>query len=191
MCSVTDPSCSVTGPKQSPVPSNDHSQRPKTARPKTRSVTERSLIQRDGCSTLAALCFHKADNARQHIIDIGGLDSCIQALNDKHSSHRGEDDCCPSLQAAGCNLIGSLWLRPDVRKSVVDKGGLAAVLKAMENHKQNELVQSVGFKALFTLLRLESMWDKVAVDAGSIEAVVRLWRAMQVSLICRLQRVNS
>ena len=74
---------------------------------------------------------------------------------------------------------------------MVDKGGLAAVLKAMENHKQNELVQSVGFKALFTLLRLESMWDKVAVDAGSIEAVVRLWRAMQVSLICRLQRVSS
>lgn len=127
------------------------------------------LIQRDGCSALAALCFQKADNARQHILDIGGLDCCIRALN-KCSGRHG--DGSPSLQAAGCNLIGSLWLQPDVRKSTVDKGGLAAVLKAMENHQQSELVQSVGCEALFTLLHLESIWDKVAVPAGSIEAVI-------------------
>jgi hypothetical protein len=137
------------------------------------TLTLSAKLQKDACATLAALCFHKLHDTRRHIIEIGGLDSCLEALQ------RFPDDV--EVQVAGCNLIGSLWLRPDVRKQVVDQGGLQAVLQAMARHKKAELVQSVGCKALFTLLRLESSstvsggccsWDKKAVDDGCIRAVI-------------------
>jgi hypothetical protein len=132
------------------------------------SLKNSPKIQKDGCSILAALCFHKLNDTRLHIIEIGGLTCSLEALQ------RFPADV--DVQVSGCNLIGSLWLRPDVRKRVVETGGLQAVLHAMARHKRAELVQSVGCKALFTLLRLESngssCWDKKAVDDGCIRAVI-------------------
>jgi hypothetical protein len=50
------------------------------------------------------------------------------------------------LQAYGCCLIGNLWLRPGLRRSVVDDGGLANVIV------NNAVVQQEGIWALSMLL---------------------------------------
>jgi hypothetical protein len=76
------------------------------------------------------------------------------------------------VQQNGCLLIGNLLSIPSLRKSVVDQGGLKAVVYALEKYPQDAPLQLDGCGALDFLLSIEFSWVKAAADSGCIELVV-------------------
>lgn len=138
-------------------------------------------IQNDGCGILVSLCRYKLDNFKRDVIAVGGLAACLEAMDEHDTDHH--------VQAIGCCLIANLWCSSsrsstsslDVPKKVMNQGGLAAVIRAMENHEENAQVQYRACRALFVLLRNESSppttipgccWARAVVDVGSIGLVI-------------------
>ena len=104
------------------------------------------------------------DHTRRDIVESGAIQACIRAL-ERFQTH-------PGVHAAGCIVIGLLWSVPDVRKAVVDGGGLKAVTDTMQDYPLDGDIQQRGCYALFCLLSGESSWAESAVDIGCIEAVI-------------------
>jgi hypothetical protein len=82
-------------------------------------------------------------------------------------------ECCVKKQAMvqqnGCPLMGNLLSIPRLRKSVVDQGGLKAVVYALEKYPQDPPLQLDGCGAFDFLLTIEFSWAKAAADSGCIE----------------------
>jgi hypothetical protein len=142
-------------------------------------------IQRDGCFALSglSLCRYDADDAfsaGQTILDTGGLECCLQALQ-RHAEWA-------TVQAAGCCLIHNLCsssnpTSANVRKAVFIEGGLLAVLRAMDHHQQHGRVQNIACRAMHSLLLLSLQkdeedgpaslpWIRAFVDSRGIEIVL-------------------
>jgi hypothetical protein len=89
----------------------------------------------------------------------------------------------------------------DIRKKVVDEGGLKAVVKAMEENEENSEVQRWGCFALLHLLSEESSpWAKMAVDAGGIGLAIAAMnnrpdaatlQRYGCKFLCRLSKANK
>jgi hypothetical protein len=121
-------------------------------------------VQSCACKVLTNIALCKLDHARRDIIESGGVKACIRALARFRAS--------PCMQLAGCNMIGNLWLSPDVRKAVADAEALTAVFNAMNDHKSSLCIQRKGCYALVALLRGESSWAEAAVNIGCLDAVI-------------------
>jgi hypothetical protein len=98
------------------------------------------------------------------LIEGGGLKCCVGSM-EQHVVPYG-------LPVNGCILIGNLFMRPILRKRVVDKDCLKGVAKALENFPQDAKVQVVGCRAIGCLLMHESSWAEAAADAGCMALVV-------------------
>jgi hypothetical protein len=76
--------------------------------------------------------------SKPDIVAIGALTRCLEAMKRNNNT----DDTI--LQARRCQLIGALWSFPNIRKKVVDEGGLKAVIKAMDTQKEKGTCPTLG-----------------------------------------------
>jgi hypothetical protein len=130
-------------------------------------------IQSNGCLALARISCCKFDNISiaQDIIAVGGLKGCLAAM-EQRSDDNNDNKKSTNIQSYGCLLIHNLWICKDVRKNVVDEGGLKAVVNAMTDFDQDATVQRSGCFALKALLWEEHTWAEAVINAGCAGLVI-------------------
>lgn len=121
-------------------------------------------IQRHGCRILVGI---SVLHTEEEIMNVRGLQASLSAL-ERYPDH-------PLLQATACNLIGHLLRCPSIRKTVVDDGGLTAMVKVMKSLKRCMGVQLIGCKALLHLVSPDqtTTWAEAVIDAGGIDIVIQ------------------
>jgi len=116
-------------------------------------------VQRQGCYSLA----HKAITHGRSVILNGGLEAALTAMNRHLSVER--------LQFDGCELLWRLAMDEDGAKSVIDAGGLTAILACLALHTESVRVQEEAGGALRWLASKD---PQRVMDGGGLEAVTRI-----------------
>jgi len=65
----------------------------------------------------------------------------------------------PEVQARGCEALRDLLKHEDTRTTVIEEGGIAAVVSAMQAHKDNSEIQESGHEALSHLMNDDAESD--------------------------------
>ena len=151
-----------------------------------------AALQRDGCFALANLAIIGGAACKQAIVDGGGVAVLVAAMGRHTANAEVQRWGCGALceLADGCGALQDLaYDDAACKQAVVDGGGVAAVVAAMERNTADARLQENRCSALRNLANGDAACKHAVMGAGGLAALVRAGRAFRGLPYIRGRRV--